>query len=151
VNGDDGCFHRLAHAIDITEAEALLRLPKRHQRFSYGDTPRSRIQNADKGRSPTMRQTTLLLASMQIVLPPELEDLVQQQLASGKYQSAIDVLLAGVKLLEQQEAIYQGRLQDLQQEARIGWEAAQRGELVDGATAMAQIRANLRDRHSSES
>ncbi len=78
---------------------------------------------------------------MQIVLPPELEDLVQRQLASGKYQTEIDVLIAGAKLLEQQEDIYQGRLQDLQQEAQIGWEAAQRGELVDGSTAMAQIRA----------
>lgn len=83
---------------------------------------------------------------MQIVLTPELEDLVQRQLASGKYQTAIEVLLAGVKLLEQQEDIYQGRLQELQQEAFIGWEAAQRSELVDGSTAMAKIRANLHSR-----
>ncbi|MBW4622193.1 MAG: type II toxin-antitoxin system ParD family antitoxin [Cyanosarcina radialis HA8281-LM2] len=87
---------------------------------------------------------------MQIVLPPELEDLVQRQLVSGKYQTAIEVLLAGVKLLEQQEDIYQGRLPELQQDARIGWEAAQRGELVDGSTAMAQIRANLRSRYAIE-
>ncbi len=88
---------------------------------------------------------------MQIVLPPELEDLVQSQLASGKYESAIEVILAGVKLLKQQEDIYQGRLQDLQQDARIGWEAAQRGELVEGSTAMAQIRANLHSRHAAHS
>jgi antitoxin ParD1/3/4 len=88
---------------------------------------------------------------MQIVLPPELEDLVQRQLASGRYHTAIEVILAGVKLLEQQEDIYQGRLQELQQEARIGWEAAQRDQLVDGTTAMAQIRANLRSRHAAES
>ncbi len=88
---------------------------------------------------------------MQIVLPPELEDLVKRQLASGKYQTAIEVLLAGAKLLEQQEDLYQGRLQELQQEAQIGWEAAQRGELVDGKTAMAQIRANLHSRHATES
>jgi antitoxin ParD1/3/4 len=73
---------------------------------------------------------------MQIVLPPELEELVQRQLARGKYQTASEVLLAGAKLLEQQEDIYGGRLQELQQEALIGWEAAQRGELVDGSTAM---------------
>jgi antitoxin ParD1/3/4 len=86
---------------------------------------------------------------MQIGLPPELEELVQRQLASGKYQTAIDVLLAGAKLLEQQEDIDQGRLQELQQEAQIGWEAAQRSELVDGSTAMAQIRANLHSRHAA--
>jgi antitoxin ParD1/3/4 len=86
---------------------------------------------------------------MQIVLPPEVVALVQRQLISGKYNSAIEVILAGVKLLEQQQDIYQGRLQELQQDALIGWEASQRGEVVDGATAMAQIRANMRSRYSS--
>lgn len=81
---------------------------------------------------------------MQIFLPPEVEALVQRQITSGKYQNAIEVILAGIKLLEQQEDIYQGRLQELQQEAQIGLEASQRGEVVDGSTAMAQIRANLR-------
>ncbi len=85
---------------------------------------------------------------MQIVLPPELETLVNRQLASGKYQTALDVILAGVQLLEQQDDIYEGRLPELQQAARLGWEAAQRGEIVDGSIAMAQIRANLRDLHS---
>ncbi len=84
---------------------------------------------------------------MQIVLPPEVEALVQRQLTSGKYQNAIEVILAGIKLLEQQEDIYQARLQDVQQEARIGWEASQRGKVVDGSTAMAQIRANVRSRY----
>ena len=84
---------------------------------------------------------------MQIVLPPEVEALVQRQLNSGKYQNVSEVILAGINLLEQQEDIYQGRLQDLQQEARLGWEASQRGEVVDGSTAMAQIRANLRSRY----
>lgn len=84
---------------------------------------------------------------MQIVLPPEVEALVKRQLTSGKYQNAIEVILAGIKLLEQQEDIYQGRLQNLQQEARIGWEASQQGEVVDGVTAMAQIRANVRSRY----
>ncbi len=57
---------------------------------------------------------------MQIVLPPEIEALVQRQLTSGKYNNAIEVILAGIKLLEQQQDIYQGRLQELQQDALIG-------------------------------
>ncbi len=84
---------------------------------------------------------------MQIFLPPEVEALVQRQLTSGKYQKALEVILAGIKLLEQQEDIYQGRLQELQQEARIGLEASRRGAVVDGSTAIAQIRANLRSRY----
>ena len=86
---------------------------------------------------------------MQIVLPPEVEALVQRQLTSGKYNSAINVILAAIKLLEQQQDIYQGRLQELQRDALIGQQASQRGEVVDGAIAIAQIRANLRSRYSS--
>ena len=86
---------------------------------------------------------------MQITLSPELEQLVQRQIDSGNYQTAIEVILAGVQLLEQQADLYQGRLKDLQQDALLGWEAAQRGEVVDGATAMQQIRTNLHSRHAS--
>ncbi|HIK46443.1 MAG TPA: type II toxin-antitoxin system ParD family antitoxin [Leptolyngbyaceae cyanobacterium M65_K2018_010] len=86
---------------------------------------------------------------MQIVLPPELEQVIQRQLAAGKYRSALDVITAGIYLLDQQDDIYQGRLPELQQDAQIGWEAAQRGELVDGPSAMDQIRENLRSRHAS--
>ncbi len=84
---------------------------------------------------------------MQIFLPPEVETLLQRQQSSGKYQSAIEVIIAGIKLLEQQEDIYQGRLEELKLEARIGLEASQQGKVVDGQTAMAQIRTNLRLRY----
>ncbi|MGH2413202.1 MAG: ribbon-helix-helix domain-containing protein [Microcystaceae cyanobacterium] len=42
---------------------------------------------------------------MQIVLPPELEQLVRHQIESGKYQTALEVLLAGVRLLEHQDKL----------------------------------------------
>jgi hypothetical protein len=54
----------------------------------------------------------------------------------------------GSTFIQQQRAIYQGRLQDLQRDALTGWEAAQRGELIDGPTAMAEIRAQLQAKHS---
>jgi antitoxin ParD1/3/4 len=57
---------------------------------------------------------------MQIALPPELEDLIKRQLASGKYQTAIEVLLAGAKLLEQQEDIYHGRLKNYNRKPELG-------------------------------
>ncbi len=85
---------------------------------------------------------------MQIVLPPELEELIQRQIAAGNYQSALEVITAGVHLLEQQDDIYQGRLPELQREAQIGWDAVQRGEVVAGPAAMAQIREKLRTRHA---
>ena len=85
---------------------------------------------------------------MQVVLPPELELLVSRQLTSGKYQDPIAVIRAAIELLEQQEDIYKGKLGQLQQAAKVGWEASQRGEVVDSKIAMAQIRANLQSRHT---
>ena len=86
---------------------------------------------------------------MQVSLPPEVEALLQRQLNSGKYKSAIEVIVAGIRLLEQQEDIYQGRLSELQEKARIGLEASQQGKVVDGLTAMNQIRDNLRQQYGA--
>jgi antitoxin ParD1/3/4 len=86
---------------------------------------------------------------MQIVLPPEVEAIIQRQLSSGQYEDALAVIQAGMQLLEQQEHIYQGRLPELQQAAMIGWQAAQQGQVVDGPTAMSQIRENLHSRYST--
>jgi antitoxin ParD1/3/4 len=80
---------------------------------------------------------------MQIVLTPELEALVQQQ-DKGHYDSAIDVITQAINLLPQQDNLSQEQLESLRHEAQLGWEAADRGDLVDGPTAMAQIRANLK-------
>jgi antitoxin ParD1/3/4 len=92
-----------------------------------------------------------LLKIMQVILPPELESMVSRQLTSGKYPDAMAVIRAGIELLEQQEAnIYQGKLTELQQIAQVGWEAAQRGEVVDGNIAIQQIRANLQSRYPQE-
>jgi len=43
---------------------------------------------------------------MQVVLPPELEQLIQRQLTAGKYRSALEVITAGIHLLDQQDDIY---------------------------------------------
>lgn len=40
---------------------------------------------------------------MQITLPDELEHIIQTYINSGKYQNAVEVLFAGVKLLEREE------------------------------------------------
>ena len=40
---------------------------------------------------------------MQVTLTPELEQIVQTYLNSGKYQNAAEILLAGVQLLQREE------------------------------------------------
>lgn len=83
---------------------------------------------------------------MQIILPSEVEALVQRQITSGKYKTVLKVIKAGIELIEQED-IYQRHLQELQQEVKIGWETfPQSREVVNGATAKAKIRANMQGR-----
>ena len=88
---------------------------------------------------------------MVIALPPELEILVQNQVENGNCENAIDALFADMNLLvQQQEAVGDERSQiELRREVPIGWEASQRGEVVDGPTAMNQILEDLRSRYGA--
>ena len=85
---------------------------------------------------------------MVVSLPPDLERLVQRQVESGKYATAIEALLAGMHLLDQQED--DSELENhpgLKRAIAIGWEASQPGEVIDGPIAMNQILEDLRSRH----
>jgi antitoxin ParD1/3/4 len=82
---------------------------------------------------------------------PDAVILVQRQISSGTYDNAIDVLLAGVQLLEQEPMVFpEEDLAELKKAVQIGWEASQRGEVVDGPTAMNQILADLRSRYADK-
>ena len=86
---------------------------------------------------------------MQVSLPPDVEVFVKSQLSDGRYQDVSEVIVAAIALLQQQQDNYKGRLSELQADARIGVEASKRGEVVDGTTALSQIRVNLRSQYAS--
>ncbi|MEH2158576.1 type II toxin-antitoxin system ParD family antitoxin [Nostoc sp.] len=77
---------------------------------------------------------------MNISLTTELEQFIQSQVASGKYTSSEEVILAGIKLLEERERIYKGRFEELQREIAIGVEQLDRGERLDGREVIEQLR-----------
>jgi antitoxin ParD1/3/4 len=69
---------------------------------------------------------------MTLLFTPELEKFIQTQIDSGKYASTDEVIIAGLKLLEERERMYQCRFEELQKEILIGLEEAECGELIDG-------------------
>jgi antitoxin ParD1/3/4 len=77
---------------------------------------------------------------MSISLTPELEQFIQSQIASGKYSSTEDVIIAGIKLLEERERIYKGRFEELKREIAIGVEQLERGERLDGREVIEKLR-----------
>jgi antitoxin ParD1/3/4 len=84
---------------------------------------------------------------MSISLTPELEQFIQSQIASGKYSSTEDVIIAGIKLLEERERIYKGRFEELKREIAIGVEQLERGEVIDGEIVFRQLEQKLQQRH----
>ena len=59
---------------------------------------------------------------MEILLTPELEQLIEDRIDTGQYASPSEVIWAGVKLLEEINQIYQGRYTELRKEVQIGVE-----------------------------
>ncbi len=80
---------------------------------------------------------------MNVSLTPELEQLVREKVDSGRYLSASEVVREGLRLLEERDRVYQMRLAQLQKELDIGIQEADRGELFDGETVIAELYAEL--------
>lgn len=81
-------------------------------------------------------------------LPPELQQFADRQIASGKYASLDDILLAGLQALADREQIYQGRFEELRSEVLLGANEAERGELLEAPVEIEAIRQRIRNRHA---
>lgn len=77
---------------------------------------------------------------MNISLTPELEELVQKKVESGRYSSASEVIRAGLRLLEQEDEVRETRLAAMRAQVQEGIEQAERGELDDGEEAVARVK-----------
>jgi antitoxin ParD1/3/4 len=74
-----------------------------------------------------------------ISLTPELEAFVAARVASGRYQSASEVVRAGLRLLEKEEEEREMARREIQQKIALGLEQARRGELLDGEAVFDEL------------
>jgi antitoxin ParD1/3/4 len=79
-------------------------------------------------------------SSMNVSLTPELEQFVQSRVATGRYQTASEVVREGLRLLEERERAREIALKELRAKIRRGVEQADRGELIDGDSVFEEIR-----------
>ena len=80
---------------------------------------------------------------MNVQLTPELEELVQSKVKSGRYRSASEVVRQALLLLEQLDEDFTHRKGEIREQIEEGWQAAKRGELVDGDDVFDRIEAEL--------
>lgn len=76
---------------------------------------------------------------MNISLTPELESFVTSRVSSGRYQSASEVVRAGLRLLEQEELEREVIRAEIQGKIAVGLEQARRGELLEGEAVFAEL------------
>jgi antitoxin ParD1/3/4 len=79
---------------------------------------------------------------MQIRLTPEQETFIQQELAIGNYESPNAVLAAALQLLAQRRR-YDQWAKDVQEKVAIAAAELERGEGVDGETAIAAVQTGI--------
>ena len=75
---------------------------------------------------------------------PEQAAFVSTCVDSGRYQSASEVVRAGLRLLEDQEALRQAELQRVRALIQVGADQLDNGEVVDGEDFFRQLEADDR-------
>ena len=80
---------------------------------------------------------------MQIELSPEHQALVQTKVNSGQYSSPSDVFAQALSLLDSLDNAQPSSTQEIRSAIEIGWQSAQRGELVDAEVVFDRIEAEL--------
>ena len=79
-----------------------------------------------------------------ISLTPELNMFVANRVASGRYQSASEVVREALRLLEERDATRVRTLDDLRREVAIGVAQAKAGMLTDGEAAFDRVLHQIR-------
>ena len=77
------------------------------------------------------------------VIPEDLRSLVEETLATGHYSSVEDVLRDALRLLIEREEIFAAGRDAMRHQIAEGVAQAERGELVDGDEAIAEIDRQL--------
>jgi antitoxin ParD1/3/4 len=80
---------------------------------------------------------------MHVDLTPELEELVQSKVKSGRYNSASEVVREALRILEQRDEVFALRKEDIRKQIDEGWQSAKRGEFADGDEVFDRIDAEL--------
>ena len=80
---------------------------------------------------------------MNLDLTAELEQLVQSKVKSGQYGSASEVVQDALRLLQQRDEAFVLRKEEVRQKIDEGWDAARRGQFVDGDEVFDRIDREL--------
>ena len=82
------------------------------------------------------------LTTMKLTLKPEHQKLIEAKLDTGRYANPDEIIAEALQLLSKRDQ-YQQWVEDIGQKIDIAAEQLDRGEGIDGETAIAQLKARL--------
>ncbi len=87
---------------------------------------------------------------MNIQLKPELEQIIEAQIATGRYNDAEEVISKALKLLLEWEQGYQQWVEETRQKVEVAIEQLDRGEGIDGEVVVESLREKLRQAREAQ-
>jgi antitoxin ParD1/3/4 len=81
---------------------------------------------------------------MNIQIKPELEQIIEAQIATGRYTNPEDVISKALKLLLEWDKGYQNWVEETREKVDVAIEQLDRGEGIDGDIVISQLRDKLR-------
>ena len=76
---------------------------------------------------------------MNVSLTPELEELIQERVRSGRYTSASEVVREALRLLEDRDELRRLRIAELRTQVAAGLDSLEHGRLFDGDAVIDEI------------
>ena len=83
---------------------------------------------------------------MTITLTSAQEKFITEQLKSGHYRSANDVVTQSLGMLRDQESFIRENIGELREKVAVGLEQIKRGDVVEGKKVYENLRAKLKQR-----
>ena len=83
---------------------------------------------------------------MTVTLTAEQARFIAEQLKSGHYQSAADVIAQSLGMLRAQEEFLRENVAELREKVAVGMQQIKRGKVVDGRQAIQDLREKLHRR-----
>lgn len=80
---------------------------------------------------------------MNITLTPEAEQLIQEKLKSGQYQTADEVIVEGLQLLEQRDQHYKVWLEEITRQVELSLQQLTLDEKTDREVVIARLREQV--------
>jgi len=81
---------------------------------------------------------------MNISLSREAQKFIEEQVNSGRYSSATEVMGEALRLLSEKERVRAKQFAELKEKIRVGIEELDRGEGIDGEEVFAELEEDIR-------